>query len=146
MSVHVIIHKSQVQFLSLSFSFWHKCCLIIDWQTPLDVGTLCLRNPGSTTGLVRLEARTSKRLFSYCNTLLNLAEMFLRLLTKPVADLHSNILDVPSPPPPPVQILSISCNFLEILAKSSVDTPPQESWRPTSGKSWIRHCKTMYKH
>ena len=52
-----------------------------------------------------------------------------------VADLHSKILDAP---PPPVQILSISCSFWENLAKSYVGAP----WRvgaPSSGKSWIRH-------
>ena len=47
--------------------------------------------------------------------------------------------DAPPPPPPGVQILSISCSFWEISAKSYVGTPPG-SWRPSSGKSWIRHC------
>ena len=54
-----------------------------------------------------------------------------------MADLHSKILD--APPPPGVQILSISCSFWENLAKSYVGAP----WRvgaPSSGKSWIRHC------
>ena len=40
---------------------------------------------------------------------------------------------------PPGQILSISCSFWENLAKSYIGAP-LESWRPTSGKSWIRHC------
>ena len=39
----------------------------------------------------------------------------------------------------PLQILSISCSFWENLAKSYVDAP-LEGWRPTLGKSWIRHC------
>ena len=34
------------------------------------------------------------------------------------------------PPPPGVQILSISCSFWEILAKSYVGAPPLGSWRP----------------
>ena len=53
----------------------------------------------------------------------------------PVADLHGKILDARLPP---VQILSISCNFWENLSKSYVGAP-LESWHPTSGKSWIRH-------
>ena len=35
--------------------------------------------------------------------------------------------------PPPVQILSISCSFWEILAKSYVGAPPG-SWRPLLGE------------
>ena len=35
--------------------------------------------------------------------------------------------------PPPVQILSISCTFWEILAKSYIDTP-LGSWRPLLGE------------
>ena len=46
-----------------------------------------------------------------------------------VADLHSKILDVP--PPPRVQILSISCSFWENLTKSYVGPP--EGWRPPRG-------------
>ena len=45
-----------------------------------------------------------------------------------MADLHSKILD--APPPPRVQILSISCSFWEILAKSYVGASPLGSWRP----------------
>ena len=55
-----------------------------------------------------------------------------------VADLHSKILD--APPPPGVQILSISCSFWEILAKSYVGAPLWGVGAPSSGKSWIRHC------
>ena len=40
-----------------------------------------------------------------------------------MADLHSKILDTRPPPPPGVQILSISCSFWEILAKSYVGAP-----------------------
>ena len=36
-------------------------------------------------------------------------------------------------PPPGVQILSISCGFWEILAKSYVGAPPG-SWRPLLGE------------
>ena len=41
-----------------------------------------------------------------------------------------------------VQILSISCSFWQNLAKSYVGAPPHSpgNWRPSSGKSWIRHC------
>ena len=49
----------------------------------------------------------------------------------------------PSPLPPGVQILSSSCSFWEILAKSCVVTPlnlhPPRVGTPISGKSWIRH-------
>ena len=48
-----------------------------------------------------------------------------------VADLHSKILD--ARPPLGVQILSISCSFWEILAKSYVGAPPG-SWRPLLGE------------
>ena len=47
-------------------------------------------------------------------------------------------------PPPGVQILSISCSFWEILAKSYVGAPPPPPRRVgtlSSGKSWIRHCR-----
>ena len=54
-----------------------------------------------------------------------------------VADLHSKILD--ARPPPRVQILSISCSFSEILAKSYVGAP-RGVGAPSSGKSWIHHC------
>ena len=37
-------------------------------------------------------------------------------------------------PPPGVQILSISCSFWEILAKSYVGAPPPGSWRPLLGE------------
>ena len=40
--------------------------------------------------------------------------------------------------PPGIQILSISCSFWEILAKSCVDAPCRVR-APTSGKFWIRH-------
>ena len=43
-----------------------------------------------------------------------------------------------------VQILSISCSFWEILAKSYVGAPPPGSWHPSSGKSWIRHCEPLW--
>ena len=36
--------------------------------------------------------------------------------------------------PPGAQILSISCSFWEILAKSYVGAPPLESWRPLLGE------------
>ena len=57
------------------------------------------------------------------------------------------------PPPTPVQILSISHSFLEILEKSYVGAPPPPgvgtpSWRvgvPNLVKSWIRHCNKMTK-
>ena len=56
---------------------------------------------------------------------------------KAVADLHSKILDAPS-----VQILLISCSFWEDLAKSyACVSSPKRVGAPTSGKSWIRHCK-----
>ena len=50
----------------------------------------------------------------------------------------------PLPSPPGGQILSISCSFGEILAKSYVGAL-------TSGKSWIRHwpvdlCGNCYHH
>ena len=45
-----------------------------------------------------------------------------------VADLHSKILDAPR-----VQILSISCSFWEILAKSYVGAPPEELMPPPWG-------------
>ena len=44
------------------------------------------------------------------------------------------------PPPPGVQILSISCSFWENSTNSYVGAPPP--WgvgAPSSGKSWIRH-------
>ena len=45
----------------------------------------------------------------------------------------------PAPPPPPwVQILSISCSFWGNLAHLCVG-PPWRVGAPTSGKSWIRH-------
>ena len=47
-----------------------------------------------------------------------------------VADLHSKIFDAPLPG---VQILSISCSFWEILAKSYVGAP-LESWHPHLGE------------
>ena len=38
------------------------------------------------------------------------------------------------------QILSISCSFWENMAKLYVSArPTPRSWRPSSGKSWIRH-------
>ena len=37
-------------------------------------------------------------------------------------------------PPVVVQILSISCSFWEILAKSYVSTSPLEGWRPHLGE------------
>ena len=49
-----------------------------------------------------------------------------------MADLHSKILDA-RPPPPGVQILSISCSFWEILAKSYVGAPPGELAPPPRG-------------
>ena len=49
----------------------------------------------------------------------------------PVADLHSKILDVRRRLG--VQILSISCSFWEILAKSYVSAP-LGSWRPLPGE------------
>ena len=53
--------------------------------------------------------------------------------SRAMADLHSTILDAPSPPGD--QILSISCSFKEILAKSYVGAPlPPESWRPLLGE------------
>ena len=54
-------------------------------------------------------------------------------LSLAVADLHSKILD--ARPPPGVQILSISCSFWEILAKSYVGAPPRGVGAPSSGKS-----------
>ena len=39
-----------------------------------------------------------------------------------------------------VKILSISCSFGDILAKSYVGTP-RKVGAPTEGKSWIRHCQ-----
>ena len=50
---------------------------------------------------------------------------------KAVADLHSKIMDVR--PPPGVQILSISCSFWGILAKSYVGAPPGELAPPPQG-------------
>ena len=50
----------------------------------------------------------------------------------PVADLHSKILDA-RPPLLGVQILSISCSFWEILAKSYVGAPPGELAPPPGG-------------
>ena len=45
-----------------------------------------------------------------------------------VADLHSKILDVPG-----VQIISISCNFGENLAKSYVGAHPRKVSAPPRG-------------
>ena len=39
-----------------------------------------------------------------------------------------------APPPPPAQILSISCIFWENLAKLYVGAPPSGSWRPLLGE------------
>ena len=58
-----------------------------------------------------------------------------------VEDLHSKILDMC--PPPGVQILSISCSFWKYLAKLYVGAPPWRVGAPSSGKSWIRHCKSI---
>ena len=52
-----------------------------------------------------------------------------------MADLRGGASDTPLW----VQILSISCSFLEILAKSYVGAPLGEVGVPTSGKSWIHH-------
>ena len=48
---------------------------------------------------------------------------------------------MPGTRPPGVQILSISCSFWEILAKSYVGAP---RWvgAPSPEKSWIRHCNS----
>ena len=57
---------------------------------------------------------------------------------KPVADLHSKILDARHPPGGPN-----SFNFMQFwknLAKSYVGAPPRVG-APSSGKSWIRHWK-----
>ena len=48
-----------------------------------------------------------------------------------VSDLHSKILEAR---PPGVQILSISCSFLENLAKSYVGAPPPEELAPLLGE------------
>ena len=48
----------------------------------------------------------------------------------PLADIHSKILDAPSPG---VQILSISCSFWEHLAKSYVGVPPGGLAPPPQG-------------
>ena len=45
--------------------------------------------------------------------------------------------------PPDIQILSISCSFWEILAKSYVGAPPGVG-APSSGKSWIHHWHSCY--
>ena len=57
----------------------------------------------------------------------------------PVADLHSKILDVPPPPecPNSFNFMQFLGNFGKIVCWSP---PPPGSWRPTWGKSWIRHC------
>ena len=47
----------------------------------------------------------------------------------PVADLRGGARDA-CPPPPGGQILSISCSFWEILAKSYVGAPPPEELAP----------------
>ena len=52
--------------------------------------------------------------------------------TRAVADLHSEILDVP-PPTTGVQILSISYSFWEKFGKI-VCWRPLESWRPNFGE------------
>ena len=51
-----------------------------------------------------------------------------------VADLHGKISDVPPRGPN-------SFNFMQFLGKFGkiVCWHPLEGWRPTSGKSWIRH-------
>ena len=51
--------------------------------------------------------------------------------TIPVAGLHSKILD--APPPPGIQILSNSCSFWKILAKSYVGARPGELAPPSRG-------------
>ena len=51
-----------------------------------------------------------------------------------LADLRRGARDAPPPLPLGVQILSISCRFLENLAKSYVDAPPLEGWRPHLGE------------
>ena len=42
-----------------------------------------------------------------------------------------------------LQICSFSCRFGEILSKIIVWFPHLCSWRPSSRKSWIRHCWCM---
>ena len=49
-----------------------------------------------------------------------------------------------TPPPPGVQILSISCNFWETLAKLYVGAPTPRVGAPTSRKSWIRHWIRLF--
>ena len=60
---------------------------------------------------------------------MNPVVVFLNL--DPVADLRGGAGDAP---PPGVQILSISCSFWEILAKSYVSAPPLGSWHPLLGE------------
>ena len=38
-----------IQIFSFSYSFWQKCCQIIDWRTSSEVGVSCLGNPGTAT-------------------------------------------------------------------------------------------------
>ena len=45
--------------------------------------------------------------------------------------------------PPGVKILSISCSFWENLVKLYVGAP-RGVGAPSSGKSWIRHCKQQF--
>ena len=59
-----------------------------------------------------------------------------------VVDLRGGARDA-CRPPPDIQILSISCSFGEILAKSYVGAP-QGVGAPSSGKSWIHHWHSCY--
>ena len=61
---------------------------------------------------------------------------------KTVADLRGGAGDAP-PPPPGVQILSISCSFLGNFGKIVCWRPPRGVGAPSSGKSWVRHCKML---
>ena len=58
---------------------------------------------------------------------------------KAVAELHSKILDEPSGPNS-FNFMQFLGNFGEIVCWCPATLPPRVG-APTSGKSWIRHCK-----
>ena len=116
-----------------------------------------LRNSGRVLSLVYFwecsnfscptwsEIPTSRPLGWHCirclyNHFINHSNRNLVSMAKPMADLHSKILDA-RPPPWGSKFFQFHAVFGEIWQNRMLAPPPRRVGAPSSGKSWIRHWK-----